>query len=55
MIATSGEDVVQKSHHSKDRQQNFLKKFEKSVDMKVWVVYTNEAVAESDGGTLKTS
>ena len=40
-------------------KRNILKKMKKELDKEHWVVYTNEAVAESealqDSGTLKTS
>ena len=47
--------IIQLSTHNEESFETFLKKFEKVVDKSFWVVYTNEAVAESDGGTLKTS
>ena len=55
MGTAPGAAIIQVSVHNRALQNTFLKKFEKSVDKTSPFVYTNEAVAESGGGTLKTS
>ena len=55
MNTTAKSAIIQFSAHNEESFKTFLKKIEKVVDKSFWVVYTDEAVAESDGGTLKTS